>query len=57
LEIRPPEIVAAQLPSVPDIKGWSAEQLIDHLQAMFPDDLDNDDLGILRKKKSEAVHS
>ena len=44
-------VVATQAPSITDIKGWSTEHLIQHLQAKFPDDLDGEDLGIFQKQK------
>jgi hypothetical protein len=44
-------VIAMLLPSITDIRGLSTEQLIQHLQAKFPDDLDNGDLGILQMQK------
>src|SRR5438270_12142230 len=44
-------VIATQPPSINDIRGWSTAELIQHLEAKFPDDLDHEDLGILQKRK------
>ncbi|CAG8593513.1 9434_t:CDS:10, partial [Paraglomus brasilianum] len=44
-------VIATQPPSITDIRGWSTEQLIGHLQAKFSDDLDDEDLENLQKQK------
>ena len=40
-----------QLPSITDVESWSTEQLIQHLQAKFPDDLNRAALDILREQE------
>ncbi|CAG8648725.1 10516_t:CDS:10, partial [Ambispora leptoticha] len=44
-------VIATQPLSITDIKEWSTEQLTRHLQTKFLDDLDDEDLEILRKGK------
>ncbi|CAG8535419.1 7883_t:CDS:2 [Paraglomus occultum] len=55
--VGPNSVIVTQPPSITDIRGWSTEQLIRHLQAKFFDDLDDEDLEILQKQKIKAVRS
>jgi hypothetical protein len=49
--VGPNSVIATQPPSTTDVEGWSTKQLIDHLQDKFLDDLDNEDLKILKDQK------
>ena len=44
-----------QAPSIADIEEWNTEQLIQHLQAKFPDDISNTALNILKEQEIEGV--
>src|SRR4051794_27965082 len=45
--VDPNSVIATQSPSITDIKGWSTEELIRHLQAKFPNQLSKAALDIL----------